>query len=77
MRGVASALLFFVLNIIGLGLGPQVTGILSDLLSLSFGVESMRYALFAVGAVVGPWSALHYYLASKSIDADLLRADEK
>ena len=77
MRGVASALLFFVLNIIGLGLGPQVTGILSDLMSDSLGAESMRYALLTVGAVIGPWSALHYYLASKSIDADLLRVDEK
>jgi len=76
MRGVASALLFFVLNIIGLGLGPQTTGILSDLLSQSLGSESMRYALFIVGAVVGPWSALHYYLASKHIDSDLLRVDE-
>lgn len=76
MRGVASALLFFVLNIIGLGMGPQVTGILSDLLASEFGNESMRYALLTVGAVVGPWSALHYFLASKHIDADLLRVDE-
>jgi MFS family permease len=76
MRGVASALLFFVLNIIGLGMGPQVTGILSDLLASEFGNESMRYALLTVGAVVGPWSALHYYLASRHIDADLLRVDE-
>jgi predicted MFS family arabinose efflux permease len=76
MRGVASALLFFVLNIIGLGLGPQVTGILSDLLASGFGNESMRYALLIVGAVVGPWSALHYYRASKYIDDDLARVDE-
>lgn len=77
MRGVASALLFFVLNIIGLGLGPQTTGILSDILSNSLGAESMRYSLLIVGAVIGPWSALHYYLASKHIDGDLLRVHDE
>jgi len=76
MRGVASALLYFVLNIIGLGMGPQAAGILSDLLADGFGLESMRYSLLIVGAIAGPWSAMHYYVASKHIDADLGRVDE-
>ncbi len=74
MRGVAAALMLFIINIIGLGLGPQVTGILSDLLADRFGQDSMRYALFAVVATVYPVSALHYLLASRSIEADLARA---
>jgi len=67
MRGVASALVLFVINIIGLGFGPLVTGILSDLLTVRFGQDSMRYVLLIVGVVVGPWSAFHYYRASRRI----------
>lgn len=77
MRGVASAFMLFILNIIGLGMGPQVTGILSDLLSPAFGDDSMRYSLLAVSVVVLPWAALHYVLAARHIDADLSRADDR
>ena len=76
MRGVSSALMLFILNIIGLGLGPQVTGILSDLMAPASGVESMRYALFTVAVIVYPLSALSYYMASRSIEADLARAQD-
>jgi predicted MFS family arabinose efflux permease len=76
MRAVASAILLFVMNIIGLGLGPQITGILSDLLSVYFGNDSMRYSLLLVVSIIGPWSAYHYFVAGKYLDADLLRVDE-
>jgi predicted MFS family arabinose efflux permease len=76
MRAVASALLLFLLNIIGLGLGPMFTGILSDLLRESFGDDSLRYSLLLVGAVIGPWSAYHYFAAGRHIEADLDRVDE-
>ncbi len=71
MRGVAAALVLFIINIIGLGLGPLMTGMLSDYLAADFGQDSMRYALLVVGGVVGPWSAFHYYKAGQSIEADL------
>ena len=77
MRAVASAFLFLILNIIGLGLGPQVTGLLSDFLAPGFGQESMRYSLLIVAAIVGPWSALHYFQAGRHIDEDLARADHE
>ncbi len=73
MRGVAAGLMLFILNIIGLGMGPQVTGILSDLYAPSMGPESMRYSLLTIGAVVGPWSAFHYYRAGKHLEGDLAR----
>jgi predicted MFS family arabinose efflux permease len=76
MRAVASAYLFFILNAIGLGLGPVTTGFLSDMLVPQFGDDSLRYSLLIVGIVVSPWSALHYYLAGRHIDSDLLRADD-
>ena len=45
MRAVAAAILLFVLNIIGMGLGPTLVGWLSDLLMPYSGEESIRYAL--------------------------------
>lgn len=76
MRGVASAIVLFIINIIGLGLGPQFAGILSDLMAAGFGENSMRYALLAIGTVGGPWSAFHYYLAGKTLEHDLRRVNE-
>lgn len=40
MRALTSAILFLVLNLIGLGFGPLVVGIISDLLAPTLGVES-------------------------------------
>jgi MFS family permease len=75
MRAAASAILLFIINIIGLGLGPQFAGILSDILAASYGAESMRYSLLAIGVVMGPWVAFHYYVASRHIASDLDRVD--
>ena len=46
MRALASALLLFVINIVGLGLGPQLVGILSDLLPPCFGagIPALRHS---------------------------------
>lgn len=76
MRAVASAILLFLLNIIGLGLGPQVTGILSDILREFAGNDSLRYSLMIVGLVTAPWSAFHYFRAGKTIEEDIGRAEE-
>ena len=73
MRALASAFLFFVLNLIGLGLGPLATGMISDLLEPSYGSEALRYALVIV-VLVYFWCAFHYYMAGKTIRADLARA---
>lgn len=70
MRAVAASIMMFVMNIVGLGLGPQVVGSLSDALRDVHGVESLRWSLF-VCAFVLPWAAWHYYLAGKYLKADL------
>ena len=75
MRSAASAILLFIINIIGLGLGPQFAGILSDFLAASHGAESMRYSLLSIGVVMGPWVAFHYYAASRHLASDLDRVD--
>ncbi len=76
MRAVASSLLILVINIIGLALGPWVTGISSDLLAPFAGADSLRYSLLAVSSVLLPWAAWHFYRASRSIEGDLARAAE-
>lgn len=76
MRATASAVLFLVLNIIGLGLGPFSVGMLSDYLSASMGVESLRYALLYLTPTVMFWSATHFYLASRTLRDDLAAAPD-
>jgi predicted MFS family arabinose efflux permease len=73
MRSVAAAVLLFIINIIGLGLGPQAVGIISDALQPTFAQESLRYALL-ICAFVNIWAALHFYLAGKHLAADLASA---
>lgn len=71
MRAMSSAILFFILNIIGLGAGPWTVGVASDYLSATHGSESLRYAMLYILPVVGFWSICHFYLASKTLRADL------
>jgi predicted MFS family arabinose efflux permease len=71
MRAVAAAVLLFILNIIGLGAGPQMVGVVSDLLAPTYGDESLRYALLAL-SFVNIWAAYHYYLAGKTLKQDLV-----
>lgn len=65
MRALTSAILFFVLNLIGLGLGPLTIGIVSDLLQPSFGIESLRWALFTIVPVSICSSIVFFYTAKK------------
>jgi MFS family permease len=76
MRAMASAILLFVINIIGLGLGPQFVGIVSDLLEPSFGIEALRYSLLLIVVGFSAWSILHYGLAARTLRADLRLKDE-
>ena len=72
MRALASSILLFILNIIGLGLGPQFTGIASDLLNAwtDLGADSLRWAL-VLCLTFNLVSAAMYLAAGKTIRADL------
>ncbi len=73
MRALASAILFFVLNLIGLGFGPLTVGLLSDYLLPEFGNLSLRWA-FCITFVSSGISLVLFYLGSKTYLADLKRA---
>ncbi len=76
MRALTSAILFFVLNMIGLGLGPLTAGVLSDYYasSLGLGNESLRYAMLTVG-ILGSPAIVFYVLAARQLPADLARGE--
>jgi MFS family permease len=71
MRAMSSAVLFFILNIIGLGLGPLVVGAVSDFLEPSVGNDNVRYALIIVVTIANIWCVFHYWLASRHVTEDL------
>jgi MFS family permease len=70
MRSVATSLLLFIQTLIGYGLGPSITGYISDLLKDSYQTDSLRYALVIIG-VVNVWAAVHYHLSSRTVRQDL------
>ncbi|MBT5684773.1 MAG: MFS transporter [Gammaproteobacteria bacterium] len=72
MRALAASILLFILNIIGLGLGPQITGILSDTINLTtdLGVDSLRWAMVSV-LVFNIISAVLYIMAGRTVVEDM------
>ena len=70
MRALTSAILFFILNMIGLGLGPLTVGLLSDFYTAYFGADSLRYAMLTVGLMSSP-AILLFWLAGRHLPADL------
>ncbi|MEC7613020.1 MAG: MFS transporter [Pseudomonadota bacterium] len=76
MRALASAILFFILNLIGLGLGPWVIGLLSDQLAPTLGQESLRHAMLYLLPAMMTWSVIHFYLASRTLKEDLANAPD-
>ena len=71
MRAFASAVLFFVLNIIGLGLGPLVIGMLSDGLAPTYGEEALRWA-FCITFLTGSLAAILFYLAGRNYEEEVV-----
>jgi predicted MFS family arabinose efflux permease len=70
MRALAVAVFLFCTNLIGMGGGPLAIGFASDLMTKTYGSDSLRYALLGLGAVT-VWAAVHYVLAGRTIVADL------
>jgi MFS family permease len=78
-RALASAVLLFVINLIGLGLGPLFAGVASDNLRQMFlerGLSEaqalgagLRWSLRIIVAV-NLWSAAHYFIAARTLRAE-------
>lgn len=68
-RATAVAILFFFGNLVGLGLGPVITGALSDHFSSAYGPVGLRYAIMIALLALAP-SGLVLWTAAKSVAAD-------
>ena len=66
MRAVSSAIKMLCLNLIGLGLGPLLVGVLSDLLTPHYGDDALSVAL-AYFTLVGLWGSLHFWLCGRAL----------
>jgi len=71
MRSMSSAVYYFVLNLIGMGLGPLFIGIMSDYLTPIYGVESLRYSLFFV-SIIYLVCIYFYWKAGQYVAEDML-----
>ena len=67
MRAITSALYLFVVNLVGLGLGPLLIGILSDTMTPELGKEAIRYAMLYVGPTAFVLASIHFYLAGRHL----------
>ncbi len=74
MRAQSAAILLFVLNIIGFGLGPFSVGKLSDLLTPRLGSDALRWALLStiLTWMVAAWC---FWMASRRLAAELASAN--
>jgi predicted MFS family arabinose efflux permease len=60
-------------TVVGIGLGPTITGLLSDAYAGIAGAQSLRWAMATV-ALLYLWAALHYLLCARTLREDLRRA---
>ena len=72
-RATSSAVLSFVVNSVGLGVGPQIVGIISDVLNgmTHDPAAGLRWALLAI-VLTNIWSAAHYLWGMRTIRADMV-----
>jgi MFS family permease len=74
LRSLSSAILFLVLNLIGLGLGPLVVGMISDSLAPVLGIESLRWAMSII-ILMSVASTLLFFVSSQKMTSDLKRRE--
>lgn len=68
MRAMSSAALFFILNIIGLGLGPTAVGMLSDWFTLNTDIvqDSAKWGMVIAVCAVYPFCIL-WHLGAQAL----------
>ncbi len=74
VRALSTAVLFFIINLIALGLGPTTAGFISSALTDAYGEAlALRLALTAVSAA-GLYGAWMFYQTGKRVPADWAKA---
>jgi MFS family permease len=76
MRAMSTALFFFILNMIGLGLGPSISGWMIDLFNTNYGnVESIRYAMTVTSLMFIP-SIISFLIVARKLPNDWADAEK-
>lgn len=71
-RATAAAVLLFVINLVGLGLGPLLVGLFSDLFAQSMGVaEGIRWSMVTFGGV-GGIASIAFFLAARTLKDEVV-----
>jgi MFS family permease len=73
-RAMVAAFYLFLVNLIAMGFGPLIVGVVSDLFSATFGNESLRYSLLFLVSLTCLWAAVHLFLAGRTLRDDLAAA---
>ena len=72
MRATTSAILLFVVNLVGLGLGPWVTGYMNDVFAARYAEAGIRYSLATIG-LAGGCASILFWITSRHLPGDLAR----
>lgn len=70
MRALASSILLFATNLVGMGMGPLFVGFASDRLGAASIVNPLRWAILIILCFT-IWPILHYLLAARTLREDL------
>jgi predicted MFS family arabinose efflux permease len=70
MRATSIAVVMLLAHVIGMGIGPLLVGILSDLLAPLLGAGALRYAMLSM-SFVALWASYHFWQAGHTVGADL------
>ena len=74
IRATALAVVMLLANVIGMGIGPQIVGILSDMLRPQLGSDSLRYAMLSL-SFVALVAAHQFWQVGATVKEDLDEAD--
>jgi MFS family permease len=70
MRATLSAIMLLLTTLLGFGVGPLITGTISDLTAPYVGVISVGYGM-AGANLLAIWGGLHFFLAARNLRRDL------
>jgi hypothetical protein len=76
MRATTVAVVMLLANLIGMGVGPQFVGILSDLMASKLGQDSLRYAMLIM-SLVSLWASYHFWIIGRTVKDDLRKLKHK
>jgi MFS family permease len=74
MRATTLAVVMLIANLVGMGIGSQTVGVLSDLLEPVTGTDSLRYSMLTV-SFLALWSAYHFWRVRQTVTDDLSALD--